>query len=133
MNMLAFLQSQDPKLFYAMVAALTGAIIYAWRRLSFSTWDAVTKKKPLLQDLPALVLAGLMSAAPSIGKGVIPIVGNVLFGVLFGGGTAIFAHHALKDSPLPYDGGKPPVSPSATSETKTPAIGVPVLPPDVKK
>jgi hypothetical protein len=133
MKMLAFLQAQDPKMFYTAVAMLTGGLIYLWRRFSFSTWEAVTRKQPLLQDLPALVLAGLMSAAPAIGKGFIPVLGNILFGILFGGGTAIFGHHALKDSPLPYNGAKPPAAPSATSEKKTPAIGVPVVPPPESK
>jgi hypothetical protein len=123
--MTEFLANLDPMLFYTAVSAATGLLIYLWRKISYASWDAVTRRNPLLQNLPALVLAGLMSAAPALGKPFWPALGTIVFGILFGGGTAIFSHHALKDSPLPYTGGAPAlfprVSPDAPSEANTPA------------
>jgi len=103
-----FIRSLDPKLFYALVAGLTWLVLYVWRRISIASWDAVTKKSPALQQLPALVLSALMSAAPAIGKGVGDVVQQVLLGVLFGGGGAALLHNLPAASPLPYTGNRKP-------------------------
>jgi len=105
--MVKFLQSLDPKLVYAMISAIAGLIIYAWRKISIASWDAVTRKNELLQALPAMILAGLMSAAPAIGKDTWNVVGNIVFGAVFSGGASIVGHQLLRASPLPYNGGQP--------------------------
>jgi hypothetical protein len=126
--MTAFLASLDPEVFYTAVAMLTGGLIYLWRKLSYASWDAVTRKNPLLQDLPAVILSGLMSVAPALDKAFWPALGHILFGAVFGGGTAIVAHHALKDSPLPYTGGTPPEPPMFPKPDSVTATTVPDRP-----
>lgn len=106
----------DPKLFYLAVAGLTWLLIYAWRKFSISTWNAVTRQKPILENLPALVLSGLMSAAPAIDKGFLAVVVNLIYGAIASGSVSIVTHHMLKDSPLPYEGaGGTPPAPVSTS------------------
>jgi hypothetical protein len=106
--MLEFIQSLDPKIVYSAVSALAGLMVYAWRKISIESWDAVTRKNEILQTLPAVILSGLMSAAPAIGKPLINVVANIVFGAFFGGAGAIVSHQVLKASPLPYNGGIKP-------------------------
>jgi len=105
--MTAFLQSLDPKLVYLMISGIAGGIIYLWRKFSIESWDAVTRHNEILQTLPALILSGLMSAAPAVGKGLWTVIGNIIVGAIVGGSTAIVGHQVLKASPLPYNGGQP--------------------------
>ena len=106
-TVLAFLTRLDPKLFYALVAGTTWLALYLWRRISIASWDAVTKKSPWLQQLPALILSALLSAMPAIGRGVFNVVQQVLLGMLFGGGGAALLHNLPAASPLPYTGARP--------------------------
>ena len=108
-----FLQKLDPKIVYLAVAGLTWLIVWAWRRYLPKVWDAVTKKGPVLQQLPAIVLSALMSAAPAIGKPLAQAVQDVLISTVLGWLTASGFHFALKEAPVPYDGarkalGRPP-------------------------
>lgn len=103
--MLEYIRSLDPKIVYSAVSALAGLIIYVWRKVSISTWDAITRKNEILQTLPAVILSGLMSAAPAIGKPMLNVVANIVFGAIFGGAGAIVGHQVLRASPLPYNGG----------------------------
>jgi prepilin signal peptidase PulO-like enzyme (type II secretory pathway) len=102
-----FLASLDPRIFYAGTAGLAWLLIYAWRKISMASWDAVTRKNPLLQNLPAIVLSGLISAAPAINKSFVNTLFDVIYGAFAGGAMSIVGHHMLKDSPLPYQGGGP--------------------------
>lgn len=113
-SLLQFIQSLDPKTVYTAISTLTFGIIYLWRKFSYSTWTAVTRRQPLLEDLPAIVLSGLMSVAPALNRSFWPALWHILFGALFGGGTTIWAHHALKDSAIPYNGGQPKAPPPST-------------------
>lgn len=109
-----FIRALDPKLFYALVAGVTWLVLYLWRRISIASWDAVTKKSPALQQLPALVLSALMSAMPAIGKDAVDVIQQVLLGLLFGGGGAALLHNLPAASALPYTGGRkaaPPLFP----------------------
>lgn len=108
--------SIDPTLFYGMVAGLTWLIIWAWRRFLPNTWVWATKKSPNLQQLPAFVLAGLISAAPAIGiKSIWEVVQQVLIGAFASGLTSMGIHTAMKEATfVSYRGGKPPaVDPNA--------------------
>jgi hypothetical protein len=106
--MLEFIRSLDPKIVYTAVSALAGLMVYVWRKVSIESWDAVTRKNEILQTLPAVILSGLMSAAPAIGKPLINVVANIVFGAFFGGAGAIVGHQVMKASPLPYNGGVKP-------------------------
>jgi hypothetical protein len=108
----SFLRLVDPKLFYLLVSGAVWGLIYLWRKFSISTWDAVTRQKPWVQTLPALVLSGLLSAAPAIGKDVWTVLQDVILGLVFGGGGSIFLHHVAKAAPIPYNGGKPQPPPA---------------------
>lgn len=99
--MIAFLQSLDPRLFYLLVSAVTFGVIYAWRRFSFASWEAITKHNPRIQALPALLLSAFLSAMPAVGKPLLTALLDVVIG-LFSGGLAIGAHHAMKK----YNGGR---------------------------
>lgn len=131
--MLSLFQAHDPKLFYAIVAGLTWLLIYLWRKFSLGTWDALTKGRPFVEHMPALILSGLISLAPALDKGFWPALENLIYGIVFGGGAAVFGHRFLKDSPLPYTGGTPPPKPpmftgsgkvaTEASEANTPKSG----------
>jgi hypothetical protein len=102
--------------FYGAVAGLTWLIIWAWRRYFPNAWVFVTKKSPNLQQLPAFILAGLMSAAPAIGvKSIWQVVQQVIIGSVASGLGSMGIHTAMKEATfLPYQGGKPPaVDPNA--------------------
>lgn len=112
-------QSTDPLIFYGAVAGMTWLLIWAWRRFLPNAWVFVTKKSPNLQQLPAFVLAGLMSAAPAIGvKSIWQVVQQVLIGAMASGLGSMGIHTAMKEATfLPYQGGKPP----AVTPTQPPA------------
>lgn len=114
-----FLASLDPRMFYAATAGLVWLVIYAWRKVSIASWDVVTRKSPLLQNLPAVVLAGLISAAPAINKSFVNTLFDVIYGALAGGALSVFSHHVMKDSPLPYQGGGPAPKPAVLPEQTT--------------
>jgi len=101
----------DPRVFYLLVSGAVFGVIWLWRRISIASWDAVTRGRPMIQQLPALVLSALMSAAPAVGKDFWSVVSDTILGVVFSGGGAILAHHLLKAAPVPYQGGKPPAAP----------------------
>lgn len=103
-------QTTDPMVFYGAVAGLTWLLIWAWRRFLPNAWVFVTKKSPNLQQMPAFVLAGLMSAAPAIGvKSIWQVVQQVVIGSVASGLTSIGVHTFAKEATfLPYQGGKPP-------------------------
>ena len=124
--MIHFLQSLDPKLVYAMISAIAGLLIYAWRKISIASWDLVTRKNEILQTLPAMILSGLMSAAPAIGTPTWNLVGNIVFGAFFSGGASIVGHQILKASPLPYNGGQPLAPPLfPPEEPRAPVVDPP--------
>ena len=105
----AWLDSVDPKLFYLAVSGLVGGLVYLWRRFSISSWDWVTRKSPAVQTLPALVLAGLISAAPTAGLPMIKVIEQIILGAFAGALPAIAGHTVLKAIPwLPYNGGVKP-------------------------
>lgn|SRR5262245_40718602 len=115
-----YLAKLDPRLFYAAVAGLTWLLIWLWRKYLPRAWEAATRRSPTLQQLPALVLAALMSAAPAIGRPALDVVQQVVFGLIIGALPAIGLHTAMKETPLiPYTGGKP--------------AGPPPIPPDARK
>ena len=115
-------QATNPMLFYGAVSGATWLLIWAWRRYLPNAWVFVTKKSPNLQQLPAFILAGLMSAAPAIGvKSIWEVVQQVLIGMFASGLGSMGIHTALKETTLvPYQGGKPPAV-------------VPPSPPDVPR
>jgi hypothetical protein len=109
--MLATLKTLDPRLFYLLVAGLCFMLIWAWRRFHFSSWEAVTRHNPVLERLPALILSGLLSAAPAIGKDTWSVITEIVMGIVLGGGGATVGHHLLKAAPnkiIPYQGGAKP-------------------------
>jgi hypothetical protein len=113
-NIKAALDAVDPKLFYLIVSGIVGGVIWAWRRLSISSWDWVTRRSPSIQQLPALVLAGLLSYAPAAGLPLIKVLEQVILGALAGALPAIAGHEMMKKIPqLPYNGGKAPAAPPA--------------------
>jgi hypothetical protein len=126
--MLEYIRSLDPKIVYSAISAQAGLMIYVWRKVSIKTWDAVTRKNEMLQTLPAIILSGLMSAAPAIGKPLLNVVANIVFGALFGGAGAVVSHQILKASPLPYSGGQgskrlfPPADSGGTVTTTSEAV-----------
>lgn len=102
-----------PKLFYVAAAGAVFGIIYLWRRYARASWDFVTMRNPVIQQLPALVLSGLISAAPALGQDFWTVLLDILEGVILSGVTPIVAHHVLKATPaIPY--GNPPAGPPAT-------------------
>lgn len=106
-----FIQTIDAKLIYALIAGIVWLVIYLWRRFSIASWEAVTKRSPFLQQLPALILSGLLSAMPAIGKDLWTALQQIALGMLFGGGGAAAVHNLLKASPIPYTGAVPPLFP----------------------
>lgn len=114
---MSFVELLDPKIVYLLVAGLTWFIVWAWRRWLPGLWDAVTKKGAALQQLPALVLAALLSTAPALGKPLWEAVQQVLISTALGWLGSTGFHVVAKDIPaLPYDGarkalGRPPVEP----------------------
>jgi hypothetical protein len=96
-----------PKIFYMAAAGVVFVIVWAWRRFARASWDFVTRENPRIQMLPALVLSGLISAAPAIGQDFWNALVEILEGVLFSGVAPIIAHHVMKAVPqIPY--GNPP-------------------------
>ncbi len=114
------LQHLDPKVVYLAVAGLTWLLVFAWRKFLPGLWDAVTRKGAALQQLPALVLAALLSAAPALGKPLWEAVQQILVSTALGWLSSTGFHVAMKDIPiLPYDGarkqlGRPPIDPPKT-------------------
>ena len=99
----------NPTLFYLAVSGVTWLLVWAWRRWLPGLWVAATKKSPTLQQLPALVLAGLMSAAPALGRPLWDVVQQVVLGAIMGALTSAGIHWSAKEIPwVPYQGGKPP-------------------------
>lgn len=102
-----------PKLFYLAAAGAVFGVIYAWRKFARASWDFVTMKNPVIQQLPALVLSGLISAAPAIGQDFWTVLLDIIEGVILSGVGPIVAHHVLKATPaIPY--GNPPPAPPET-------------------
>lgn len=103
-------ESTNPMIFYGAVAGLTWLLIWVWRRYFPNAWVFVTKKSPNLQQLPAFIFAGLISAAPVVGvKSIWEVVQQVLIGSLASGLGSMGIHTAMKEATfLPYQGGKPP-------------------------
>ncbi|MES2339285.1 MAG: hypothetical protein V4537_14420 [Pseudomonadota bacterium] len=112
---MTFLEHLDPKVAYLAVAGLTFLLVWAWRRFLPGLWDAVTKKGAALQQLPAVVLAALLSTAPALGKPLWEAVQQVIISTVLGWLSATGFHVFAKDVPvIPYDGarkalGRPPV------------------------
>jgi hypothetical protein len=111
-TILAFMAGLDPKVLYTATAGVVWLTIYAWRKVSMASWDAVTRQNPLLQNLPAMVLSGLISAAPHFDKGFVTALVDIVYGAATAGSLSIVSHHMLKDSPLPYQGGGPAPKPA---------------------
>lgn len=108
----------SPSLFYVGISALVGGLIYGWRKVSIRSWDWVTRNSPTVQQLPALVLSALLSAAPAVGKPLGALVVQTILGALAGALPAIAGHTILKAIPwIPYQGGdpKPPAPPPPPS------------------
>lgn len=109
--MLATLKTFDPRLFYMAVAGFCFGLIYLWRKALPASWEAVTRHNAVLQRIPALVLSGLLSAAPALGKDMWSTVTEIVMGVVISGGGATVGHHLLKAAPdkiIPYRGGIKP-------------------------
>jgi hypothetical protein len=117
---MTFLEHLDPKVVYLVVAGLTWLLVWAWRKFLPGLWDAVTKKGAALQQLPALILSALLSAAPALGKPLWEAVQQVVIGTVLGWIGSTGFHVIVKDNPaVPYDGarkqlGRPPVDPPKT-------------------
>ena len=113
-----FIEKLDPKIAYLAVAGLTFLLVWAWRRFLPGLWDTVTRKGAALQQLPALVLAALLSTAPALGKPLWEAVQQVVISTVLGWLSSTGFHVAMKDIPaVPYDGarkalGRPPVEPT---------------------
>jgi len=124
MHAIAWFQQFNPKLFYLLTAGVVWVLIWAWRKVSIDSWNAVTRQNPLLQNLPSIVLSGLISAAPALNKGFVDALTDILYGAFAGGAMSVFSHHLLKESPLPYQGGGPAPKPTAPDpDPKLPAPG----------
>lgn len=102
----AALDAIHPSAFYALIAVIVGGVIYFWRKVHPSSFEALPKS---VQDFPAVLFGAFLGA---VGTGLNPI--GALAGAL-SGLCSIGGHHVLKRSPLPY--GNP--SPSAIDWSNT--------------
>lgn len=91
-----YLEAIDPRLWHVVVGAVVFAVIYAWRKISPSTFDALP---PKAQALPAIILGVVISESSSANFTGMLI--DAIFGA-FSGWQAIGSHEFLKTSPGPY-------------------------------
>lgn len=104
---MTFVEKLDPKIVYLAVTGLTWLLVWAWRKSLPGLWDTVTRKGAALQQLPALVLAALLSTAPAMGKPLWEAVQQVLISTVLGWLGSTGFHVAMKDIPIvPYDGAR---------------------------
>lgn len=101
----AELAELHPALPAIVLALVVGGLIYAWRRLHPRSFERVPKP---VQALPAVLISVALAAASSGGdalKAVLDALAGVFVGLIPIGG-----HHVLKESPIPYVGGRWPAA-----------------------
>lgn len=76
----------DPHLWFAAVAVLVGAVVFAWRKVAPSTWDKVPSR---FKVLPAAIIGALLTAGA--GDKASSIILHLVIGA-FSGLTAAGGH-----------------------------------------
>lgn len=126
-QLLALLGAFDEKWTYLLVTAVIFGLTYLVRRFAPGLWAAAVAKSPALAQLPMLVLAALMTAAPAHGKPLFDVVQQTILGAVLAVLGANGLHAVMKASTLlPYNGAETKVA-AAFVKRSTPAGGLPPL------
>lgn len=89
-HLMAQLRAVDPRLPYLLTAAVVGAVIWAWRTLSPSTFDQVPTR---VRALPAAAVGAILTAGATESLNTVLI--DLVFGA-FAGVTAVGGHETLR-------------------------------------
>jgi hypothetical protein len=104
--LISFLNQLDPsgKLYYLLVGAVVWLVIYLFRRFLPTVWTTITRKIPVVEQLPALVIAALISLKPALGMPLVQAVIHEITGAVLGALSAVGLHYTLRNLPGPYQG-----------------------------
>lgn len=109
-----FFGSMDPRAWYFGIAVVVGLFLYGWRKLNPASFNSLP---PTIQTLSGALVGSVIQAVYENASHA--ETKKLVFGVLMGalsGFSASGAHHFLKASPLPYQGGNT-VTPAKDKET----------------
>lgn len=88
-NLRAQVDAIDPRLWFAAVALVVGAIVFAWRKAAPSTWDKLPSRFKVLPTtiIGALLVAGASDKASSI---IVDVLLGAFTGLSAAGGHELF-------------------------------------------